>query len=66
MAFPITADDYQEACDGSGGICLACGEFTLGGVEPDAEGYHCEFCGESRVEGIENALIAGRIEIIQS
>ena len=40
------------------GICLACGE-EAEGVEPDAEKYECEFCGESTVMGAEQILIAG-------
>ena len=38
------------------GICLACGEDAMG-VEPDAEGYECECCGERAVMGAENILL---------
>ncbi len=38
------------------GICCKCGD-TQSGVEPDAEGYTCETCGENSVMGFEDALI---------
>lgn len=38
------------------GICLHCG--TLADtVEPDAEGYHCDDCGQDAVAGLENAIM---------
>jgi predicted RNA-binding Zn-ribbon protein involved in translation (DUF1610 family) len=42
--------------DGSIGFCLACGE-EVSGVEPDAERYECESCGERKVYGAEQLLI---------
>lgn len=38
------------------GLCLACG-MEAAGVEPDAEEYECEECGESAVYGCEDLLI---------
>lgn len=38
------------------GICLACGEET-DGVEPDAERYTCDTCGEPQVYGAEQLLM---------
>lgn len=38
------------------GFCTSCGADQLG-VEPDAEGYRCEACGESAVKGAENLLL---------
>lgn len=38
------------------GICLECGNLQSG-VEPDASGYKCEACGQSRVMGLENAFL---------
>lgn len=35
-----------------GGFCNACGAEAMG-VEPDAEKYRCESCGESEVYGAE-------------
>jgi len=63
MTVTITEEEFHvhnAACDG---LCLACGEFTSGGVEPDASGYPCEGCDEPQVMGTEEALIAGHIEI---
>lgn len=57
----MTEEEYEELCESSSGICLACREIQYGGCEPDAEGYECGMCGEHRVQGIENALIAGNI-----
>jgi hypothetical protein len=44
------------------GICLACGE-RQGPVEPDAMNYPCESCGERKVWGIEQAVLAGRVTV---
>ena len=37
------------------GFCIACGDEAFG-VEPDAENYECESCGECRVFGAEQLL----------
>lgn len=43
--------------DGSGeGICYSCG-YIQEDVEPDAECYECDECGEYAVSSIENALL---------
>lgn len=38
------------------GFCEACGE-EASQVEPDAEEYQCESCGESRVTGAEEIVL---------
>lgn len=38
------------------GFCVACGA-EVDGVEPDADGYDCEACGEPKVYGAEEILI---------
>jgi hypothetical protein len=58
----ITEEEFSEHCDSYDGVCVACGEWGCGGVEPDAMGYECECCGEMKVMGAENALIMGMIE----
>jgi len=40
------------------GFCLACGEES-GQIEPDAEKYECEQCGERKVYSAEQMLIRG-------
>lgn len=42
--------------DNNDGVCLACGEIQMGGVEPDAENYECESCGARKVCGVEQYL----------
>ena len=39
----------------SPGICVACGN-EADQVEPDAEGYTCEYCDEPKVYGAEQLL----------
>ena len=46
---------HQTSLDNPG-FCLACGH-EAEGVEPDAEGYECEACGETEVMGTEQILI---------
>ena len=38
------------------GFCTACG-IEVEGVEPDAEEYECESCGERKVYGAEQLLL---------
>jgi hypothetical protein len=59
--FKITQEQYEDLAEGYGGICLSCGSTQYGEVEPDAEDYACDACGENKVYGIEQALISGRI-----
>ena len=59
----MTRSDYQDHADSYGGLCLACGDLPPSGIEPDAEGYECEACGEPAVCGIEQALLLGRLGI---
>lgn len=57
----IPFDQLQAAIeeDDNIGFCLSCGEEAFG-VEPDAENYECEVCGEHRVFGAEQILLIGR------
>lgn len=65
MAIKMTEDEYQEHCDSDDGVCTNCGEIRYSNTEPDAENYPCDSCGEDAVQGIENALIDGTIEIVE-
>lgn len=60
----MTMDDYNEKRESYDGICVACGEVKFGDCEPDAENYHCDNCDADAVQGIENLVVAGLIEII--
>jgi hypothetical protein len=60
----ISEDEYLLHCQNDDGVCLACGEFTCGGVEPDAESYECEACGAKSVCGTENALVMGELDFV--
>jgi hypothetical protein len=62
MAKTITAT-MEEIEEGINGGCLACGEIQYGGVEPDAEKYECEACGEPEVYGLEQLLLIGRLSL---
>lgn len=58
-----SAEEYHSHVDANDGLCLACGEWTSGGVEPDASGYPCDGCHEPRVCGAEEALLMGELEV---
>ena len=60
--FPMTTDEYHQHVNDSDGACLGCFAWTCG-VEPDAEKYDCEACGDPRVYGIESLLMRGRVVI---
>lgn len=49
---------HEEHSDEFPGLCLSCGEDARG-VEPDAERYRCDFCGERSVYGVEQIAILG-------
>lgn len=57
----VTEREYHEHCNDYDGVCLACGEWKFGMVEPDARGYKCdnEECGAMQVMGTEQALLEG-------
>jgi hypothetical protein len=59
----ITIEDYRDMCNNYEGWCTTCQEFTALEVEPDAQGYPCEVCGENTVMGTEEALMCGEIEV---
>ena len=67
MAFKITEDEFTLHAGEYDGICLTCGDWTVGGVEPDAEGYRCtvESCQQLTVMGAEQALLSGHIEFTE-
>jgi hypothetical protein len=54
----LNADRVLEAvqADGQTGFCVKCGSEADGYVEPDAENYKCETCGESAVFGADQLL----------
>ena len=56
--FTITPAQYEDRAESYGGICLDCGTTHHGEIEPDAEDYECDSCGELKVYGIEQALIS--------
>lgn len=62
----ISFDQFNEAVDGYSGYCTYCGKITTSsGVEPDAQGYHCEECGNDKVIGMEQALLYEHIQITE-
>lgn len=63
-AIPVREVDYQLAQEENTGFCSSCEDFTTSGVEPDAENYVCEDCGNQTVFGAEQALIMGMITFI--
>lgn len=62
-AITMTIEEYEQHREEYNGICTSCGEIRDGGTEPDAEEYECDACGKMAVQGIENAFMAGAIEI---
>lgn len=44
MIIQCTEEEFQQHLEDMDGVCLECGEWTVGGVEPDASKYHCDSC----------------------
>jgi hypothetical protein len=59
----LTEAEFREHCNNYDGVCFACKEWTVGGVEPDAREYTCDECDRAKVYGAEEALLMGVIEI---
>lgn len=59
----VSSEDYANHTEEYMGFCTNCKDFTTSEVEPDAEGYKCEDCGQRTVVGAEQALLLGLIEI---
>ena len=59
----MTRREYQDLGNDYGGICVACGDATEGGIEPDARRYACESCDKRAVYGIEELMLRGRVQI---
>jgi predicted RNA-binding Zn-ribbon protein involved in translation (DUF1610 family) len=56
--YKLTLDRILEAveADRNAGFCTACGA-EAEGVEPDAQEYACDECGEEKVYGAEELLL---------
>jgi hypothetical protein len=65
MQIQCSMEEYRAHEEENDGCCLACGEWSFGGVEPDASNYECENCGEEQVEGIMNLLMDGSLVITE-
>lgn len=59
----MSESEFRDECEAFAGWCTGCREITRYATEPDAEGYECEKCGEMTVMGLEQALVAGLIDI---
>ena len=53
--------DLEVAMDENAGFCVACGAWA-DAVEPDAERYRCETCGQMQVFGAEQLVLLGYVE----
>jgi hypothetical protein len=60
----VTVEEYEGHREEYNGICLACGNVQFGGCEPDMEDGACDACGSMRLCGFEQALLMGRIAIV--
>lgn len=58
----LSEAEYRESCDNYSGFCLYCGEENFS-VEPDAEKYDCEVCGQREVYGTEQLLVLGKLDL---
>lgn len=65
FAFTMSPEEFQSLDDDCCGLCIRCGEVTVGGVEPDARGYECECCEANGVYGAQELLMMGLIRITE-
>jgi len=62
MSRKIPLEEIEEAIEDNRGYCTNCEDFTNFNVEPDAENYECEECGENTVIGVEQAILLGILQ----
>lgn len=62
MPKTVAKADLDQAERDYTGWCSTCQDFTTECVEPDAEGYECEVCGEWTVCGAMHAVVSGLID----
>lgn len=65
FAFTMPFEEFQGLDDDCCGLCIRCGEVTVGGVEPDARKYECEACEENGVYGAQELLMMGLIRMTE-
>lgn len=63
MTKSISLQELLQHQNNYDGVCTHCGLWTAGGVEPDADDYECEACGEHTVVGAELAFVRDDIEV---
>jgi len=63
--FEMSEEEYAETHDEGAGACIRCGESAGGYVEPDAEKYECEGCGQRGVYGLEQLLMMGWVKFTE-
>lgn len=57
----MSEEEYRHEQEEYLGFCLACGETTDSGVEPDARQRRCESCGQPKVYGLQELLLMNLI-----
>lgn len=60
--YKLSEEEWNHHRGAYDGLCLACGEWSTGGVEPDARKYKCTSCQAMKVYGAEEVLIMDRVE----
>lgn len=63
FAFAMHPEEFSGLDDDSCGLCIRCGESTVGGVEPDARKHECEACEENGVYGMQELLVMGLVRL---
>jgi hypothetical protein len=58
----MSSEEFTDATEAYEGFCIICGE-TASGVEPDANEYMCECCGQPGVYGYEELMLMGDVEL---
>lgn len=65
FAFAMPFEEFTGLDEDNCGLCIRCGESTIGGVEPDARKYNCESCDENGVYGMQELLMMGLIRVTE-
>ena len=60
----LTEENLRKAMEFHEGFCLSC-ENIATDCEPDTRERRCDSCGETKVFGVEELLIMGKIGLIE-
>jgi hypothetical protein len=64
--FLMTKKEADYLCENYKGLCVTCGNENEARIEQDVYGVKCDNCAQDTVGGVEELVICGRIQFVES